>query len=147
MTLSSNKQREIAEMLMNGDDRSTIKARIMSELSQTKDFADDVINEVSESWNIPLPKVNEEIEKIFSTLAYISDESKRNETLLAYARLTELYRLNMIASPRPDLKECREVQKEINKLLGLNAPERSEIKTDIETEFIVTVVNAPQIKK
>lgn len=139
--LSTNETKEIAAMLLNGQDRSSIKAHIMARLESDQFNAEKIIADIADSWNVPLPKVNEALESAFSNFELIEDDSRRHETLLAYARLTELYRLNMEKS---DYKECREVQKEINKLLGLNAPERSEIKTDVQTEFKVVVVNQPQ---
>lgn len=142
--LTEKEKTEIAKMLIEGKDRSSIKAHIISLLQSTQFDADRILTDIADSWNVGLPAVDGMIEAAFASFDVIEDESRRNEMLLAYARLTDLYSLNYA---KADYKECREIQREINKLLGLNAPERSEIKSDIQTEFKVTVVNKPSTKE
>lgn len=141
--LTEKEKTEIAKMLIEGKDRSSIKAHIITLLNSNQFDADRILTDIADSWNVELPAVNNLIEAAFASFDVIEDESRRNEMLLSYARLTDLYSLNYA---KGDLRECREIQREINKLLGLNAPERSEIRSDIQTEFKVTVVNQPKSK-
>jgi hypothetical protein len=140
-SLTEKEKTEIAKMLIEGKDRSNIKAHIISLLQSTHFDADRILTDIAESWNVGLPAVDSLIESAFASFDVIEDDSRRNEMLLAYARLTDLYSLSY---SNKDYRECREIQREINKLLGLNAPERSEIKSDVQTEFKVTVVNKPK---
>lgn len=139
------KSADIAKMIIDGQDRNTIKARIIASMNVTEVTSEGLISQAVADWNLSEPKADAILSEAFDKIKSNVSEDKKNEALLAYSRFTELYRLNM---EKGDFKECRENQKEINKLLGLNAPDKVDHTSDgkeIKT-FTVEVVNKPRAK-
>lgn len=85
-------------------------------------FVNDTEGEYN--WNITLRQYDNYVKK---AKKLIKDQAKgKTEEFknLAFARFNDLYQKNYSAQ---DFRECRNVQESLNKLLGLNEPDKTDI--------------------
>jgi hypothetical protein len=104
---SQARQTAIIEMLLSGYSRSDIVQ-----------YCANVYKIKARQTDVYIGKANIEIDGLFS-------KKKKQNASIAIARYNDLYKRSLKIQ---DYRECRQVQDAINKMLGINEPDRSEIK-------------------
>lgn len=88
-----------------------------------------IVRYSSENFNVGERQTETYILKAKETIKQVADKNVEMNIALALGRFNDLYEKSYKIQ---DYRECRQVQESINKLLGLNEPEKVEQKLQVK---------------
>lgn len=107
----------IAQFIIRGATRSQMIRTVKNPVGKFK-------------WDIVDRQIDKYISRAKALIRKNTKKSEQDFTAIALARYDDLYQKNYAAD---DLKECRAVQDSVNKLIGLNAPDKIDATTKGES--------------